>query len=200
MVQLLVNTDDEGMAQMTGQSIDPAKITKEELDDVLALPKNVILTVEGIVSGQTFVVGAVSKPKAVFLAVNGAIAGAAARQYRLKAAGGIEAFLRCVEMPAWAYIASQKATNHRMTLVAKSAVRKMERTKVRQEVSRGEVVQIGVVSAVQPPSVGTDLGLAERQAKRRDALMRMRDLWDLSNAGLEKVDGVEYQKAMRAEW
>lgn len=63
-----------------------------------------------------------------------------------------------------------------------------------------EVVQIGVASAAQPASVGTDVGMAEIQAKRREALMKMRDLWDLSNAGLEQVDGVEYQKAMRAEW
>jgi hypothetical protein len=38
----------------------------------------------------------------------------------------------------------------------------------------------------------------DNRALRRDALMKMRDLWN--SAGTKSVDGVEYQKAMRSEW
>ena len=37
----------------------------------------------------------------------------------------------------------------------------------------------------------------DNRALRRDALTKMRDLWN--SAGAKSIDGVEYQKAMRAE-
>jgi hypothetical protein len=57
--------------------------------------------------------------------------------------------------------------------------------------------------ALPPEKVGlkqVELTAEERRVKRMDALMKMRDLWDKSNPGIGPIDGVEYQKAMRAEW
>lgn len=48
--------------------------------------------------------------------------------------------------------------------------------------------------------VTPDVSLEARRARRMDALMKMLDLWEKSNPGIGPVDGVEYQKTMRAEW
>jgi hypothetical protein len=43
----------------------------------------------------------------------------------------------------------------------------------------------------------------DERAKRRDALMKMRTLWNESDVAAERVegeDGVAYPKKLRAEW
>ena len=50
---------------------------------------------------------------------------------------------------------------------------------------------------VSTPKNDVTLPLNSR-AVRRAALMKMRDLWN--DAVTKSADGVEYQKAMRAEW
>ena len=182
MVRLLVNIDDEGMAQLARRSIDPANITKEELAHVLSLPKQGMVTAKGLSQGETLILRGVGKP-----AAKRSVFGAAVREQQVKAVGGVDAMLRHMAMAG-------------MTWTAKSAVRKMERTKARQDFARGDIVQIGTAAAVKPSDAAVDVGLADRQAKRRSALMKMRELWNQSNAGADEVDGVEYQKAMRSEW
>lgn len=47
------------------------------------------------------------------------------------------------------------------------------------------------------------LSLEQRRAKRKEALIKMRELWNNSQARAnrpEGEDGVAYQKRMRAEW
>ncbi|HWW69534.1 MAG TPA: hypothetical protein VN089_06330 [Duganella sp.] len=202
MVQLLVNIDDEGMAEIGGRSIDPANITKEELASVLTSSKNSGVTVRGVMRGQTVVLRGAAKPTAAFLAVNGVLAGGTGLEAGGRAAGGMEAFQQNPGMPDWTtgWNDSKKAMRKPMLWTTKSAMRKMERAKARQEVARDEVPYTGVANAAQPAAMALDPDLAERQAKRYKALMKMRDLWDSGNVNLEKIDGVEYQKAMRAEW
>lgn len=57
-----------------------------------------------------------------------------------------------------------------------------------------------VVAASTDNLTRPTLTARERRAKRMDALMKMRDLWDKSNPGTGPIDGVEYQIAMRVEW
>lgn len=202
MVQLLVNIDDEGMAQIGGRSIDPANITKEELASVLTSPKNSGVTVHEVMRGQTVVLRGAAKPTAACLAVNGVLAGETGLEAGGRAAVGMEAFQQNAGMPdgTTGWSDPKKAMRKPMLWSTKSAMRKMERAKARQEAGRGEVPYTGVANAAQSAAVALDQGLAERQAKRYKALMKMRDLWDSDNVDLEKIDGVEYQKAMRAEW
>ena len=68
--------------------------------------------------------------------------------------------------------------------------RKMRRAKAKQKSDR-----------ISQPYAG--LSQEERRAKRRAALIKIRDLWNESQSGANRItgeDGVEYQKRMRAEW
>ena len=60
--------------------------------------------------------------------------------------------------------------------------------------------------STQPDTADTTfsaLSLEQRRAKRKEALIKMRELWNNSQARAnrpEGEDGVAYQKRMRAEW